>query len=218
MVSKFLRGKSTEIVVTGLIIAGLVFAATKLNLGKQIKEGAFGFGSSAGDVLTSPLTGLVSSLTQGLNDLQSTIPNFLETTGSIGADFQEFVTGNRNAIGTFFDDTPEISSKALTPASLGFELDPNVNERAAGVIAQNLFSNFGDSSQESVRQIAKDSSSDRSFISTISNIVNPKSSSPSTGIYNVTLPNGNPFITGLPLSQATINIYKNLGYKIQRVG
>ena len=45
MVSKFLRGKSTEIVVTGLIIAGLVFAATKLNLGKQIKEGAFGFGS-----------------------------------------------------------------------------------------------------------------------------------------------------------------------------
>ena len=218
MVSKFLRGKSIELLVTGAIVVGAVYGLTKIRAGEQIKAGAFGLGSTAGDVLTQPFAGLVTSLTKGLNDLQSTIPNFLETTGSIGADFQEFVTGNRNAIGTFFDDTPEISSKALTPASLGFELDPNVNERAAGVIAQNLFSNFGDSSQESVRQIAKDSSSDRSFISTISNIVNPKSSSTSTGIFNVTLPNGNPFITGLPLSQATINIYKNLGYKIQRVG
>ena len=204
MVSKFLRGKSIELLVTGAIVVGAVYGLTKIRAGEQIKAGAFGLGSTAGDVLTQPFAGLVTSLTKGLNDLQSTIPNFLETTGSIGADFQEFATGNRNAIGTFFDGTPEItSSKASTPASYdqsGF----NTSDRANDSVISNFFNFSG---------WTKDANIDS--LTSIADSFNPVGTT--AGFYDVYLPNGNKMLEATPLQQDTIDIYKNLGYTVQRV-
>ena len=135
MVQKFIRGKAGGIVLTGGIIAGLSLAASHFKLGTIIKKAALDTGKSGGDIITQPIAGLVESLTSGLENIKSTIPNFLETTGTIGADFQEFATGNRNAIGTFFDGTPEETSNdrpAARPAARVPALDlSNLFEEAA---------------------------------------------------------------------------------------
>lgn len=123
MVQKFIRGKAGGIVLTGAIIAALAYGASQLELGSRIKKAAFDTGSAGGDVITQPIAGIVSSLTSGLEDIKSKIPNFLDTTGTIGADFQEFVTGNRNAIGTFIDGTPEEKSDSRTTSRSSGRLD-----------------------------------------------------------------------------------------------
>ena len=138
MVNKFIRGKATQIVITGVVIGGLAYGASRLELGSKIKKAAFDTGSSGGDVITQPIAGIVSSLTKGLEDIKSTIPNFLDTTGVIGADFQEFFTGNRDAIEDFFDGEQRPSERpSIAPTIQNRLSDKGIADSIKNAIATN---------------------------------------------------------------------------------
>ena len=96
-------GTVIKLGLAGVVIAGVAIAADKLNLGTAIAEGANEVGKAGGSVITQPIAGLTETLTAGINDIRLRAQELFEGFGVAGADFQEAFTGNRNAIGDFFD-------------------------------------------------------------------------------------------------------------------
>lgn len=93
--AKRTRNAAVKLLVAGGVIVGVIFVADKTNLGTRIINGAKGLGETIGKTVTGLPAGIISGGAQGAGELGN-------TAATAGADFQEFVTGNRNAIGDFF--------------------------------------------------------------------------------------------------------------------
>lgn len=106
MVSRFIRGKAGSILLTGAIIAGLVVVADKFNLGTRVAFGARSVGQAAGQTITQPIAGLTETLTSGIDDIAKQAQGLFGSLASAGADVQGAFTGDRNAIGNFFNQPP----------------------------------------------------------------------------------------------------------------
>lgn len=134
MVSKFLRSRGTGLLVTGAVLAGIVFLADRFNLGTQIAFGARSVGQSAGDVITQPIAGLTETLTGGINDIRLQAQGLFEQLAAAGADVQEGFTGDRDAIGNFFDNIfPSVPLAAAQPSGPIVDTAPPSSNRIAGV-------------------------------------------------------------------------------------
>ena len=123
MVSKRVRNRAITIAVSGIIIAGIIFGLRRLRIGSTIKEGAFGLGSTAGDIISQPIAGLTNALTTGITDIALRAQELFGALGSAGADVQGAFTGNRNAIKDFFDEQAQDQTRPQgtpgDPASTG---------------------------------------------------------------------------------------------------
>ena len=209
-----LRGRGANILLTGGLLVGGIIVAQRLQLGERLGEGAFGLGRAGGNIVSQPIAGIVSGLTDGLNAIKDSIPNFLDIGGTLGADFQEFVTGNRDAIGDFFSgesanttEKPTIESTFKIQPQSGFSLES---------LGAGLFQSIGQSSQGTAKSIADTSTGFNDFIESISKAVNPPNS-PTQGLYVIEFsPNNKSGV--LPLSQAAIDFHRKAGNKVTRVG
>ena len=83
------------------LLAGSAAVADRFNLGTRVSQAARSVGQASGSALTQPFVGLVENLNAGLSELFESTGALGGNLGSAGADFQEFFTGNRNAIGDF---------------------------------------------------------------------------------------------------------------------
>lgn len=91
-----------------LLLAGYVLS--KSDAGKKILGSVKGAGDFTGQALSLPFAGIVEGLNKGLSQLFENTGALGKNLGTAGADFQEFFTGNRNAIGDFFSGNQEQSS------------------------------------------------------------------------------------------------------------
>lgn len=111
-ISRKVRGYAFGIGITVVIIGGLAYLLAKTDAGGIIIKSLKGFGDNVGQSIVAPFTGLVSGVTTGAKELT-------QVSATQGADFQEFVTGNRNAIKDFFD------SFGKTPNAYGEQTSPD---------------------------------------------------------------------------------------------
>ena len=84
MVQKRIRRTAIGVGVTAGVILGTAIIFKKFNLGNQIVSALGGFGRTAGLSITEPIRGLIEGVQVG------------------GADIQQQVTGNRDAIGDWW--------------------------------------------------------------------------------------------------------------------
>jgi hypothetical protein len=84
MVQKRIRRTAIGVGVTAGVLLGTAIIFKKFNIGNQIISALGGFGKTAGMSITEPIRGLIEGVQIG------------------GADIQEQVTGNRDAIGDWF--------------------------------------------------------------------------------------------------------------------
>jgi len=84
MVQKRIRRAAIGVGVTAGVLLGTAIIFKKFNIGDQIISALGGFGKTAGMSITEPIRGLIEGVQIG------------------GADIQEQVTGNRDAIGDWF--------------------------------------------------------------------------------------------------------------------
>ena len=84
MVQKRIRRTAIGVGVTAGVILGTAIIFKKFNIGDQIISALGGFGKAAGMSITEPIRGLIEGVQVG------------------GADIQQQVTGNRDAIGDWF--------------------------------------------------------------------------------------------------------------------
>lgn len=85
MVQKRIRRTAIGVGVTAGILLGTAIIFKKFNIGNQVIAALGGFGKTAGMSITEPIRGLIEGVQTG------------------GADIQEQVTGNRNAIGNWWE-------------------------------------------------------------------------------------------------------------------
>lgn len=85
VVQKKIRSAAMGVGVTAGVLLGVAIIFKKFNLGGQVLDSLKGFGVTAGKGVLAPITGLVEGVQVG------------------GADLQEQVTGNRNAIGNWWN-------------------------------------------------------------------------------------------------------------------
>jgi len=92
MVQKRIRRAAIGVGVTAGVLLGTAIIFKKFNIGNQIISALGGFGKTAGMSITEPIRGLIEGVQVG------------------GADIQEQVTGNRNAIGDWFSGVSNLFS------------------------------------------------------------------------------------------------------------
>ena len=92
MVQKRIRRAAIGVGVTAGVLLGTAIIFKKFNIGDQIISALGGFGKTAGMSITEPIRGLIEGVQVG------------------GADIQEQVTGNRNAIGDWFSGVSNLFS------------------------------------------------------------------------------------------------------------
>lgn len=96
MVQKRIRRAAIGVGVTAGVLLGTAIIFKKFNIGDQIISALGGFGKTAGMSITEPIRGLIEGVQVG------------------GADIQEQVTGNRNAIGNWWDGVSSLFSNATS--------------------------------------------------------------------------------------------------------
>lgn len=132
MVNKFIRNKAIGIGVTAGVIMFVAYALKKSNAGDSIMKSLSGLGQNVGEGITKPFTGILEGLSIGGDQLN-------KQAAKTGADFQEAITGNRNAIKDFFenndlskdtndsgqtyDEWQSESKDNLLPSAFGSEFD-----------------------------------------------------------------------------------------------
>jgi len=87
MVQKRIRKFTIGLGVTAAVILLAAFALRRVDAAGQIKQAAFGLGQTTGQALTLPFAGLIQGISQGTGQITS-------IGGTVGADFQQFITGN----------------------------------------------------------------------------------------------------------------------------
>jgi len=115
MVAKKIRNTAIKVVVAGGIIAGVAILADKADLGSRIIQSAKDLGATLGKTITGIPQGIIAGTSEGAGDLGNSALK-------AGADFQEFVGGDRDFLGKLFEglfNGPQEAS-GETPG-----LDPN---------------------------------------------------------------------------------------------
>lgn len=117
MIQKKIRSTAIGIGITGGVILGMAYILKRTNAGENIIKSLQGLGQTVGLGITKPFTGILEGITQGGGELQ----NQAMTTG---ADFQEAITGNRNAISDFFSGGSGGSGgSSVIPQAFGNTID-----------------------------------------------------------------------------------------------
>jgi len=108
VVQKKIRSTAIGVGVTAGVLLGAAIIFKKFNVGSQILDSLKGFGVTAGKGVLAPIEGLVEGVQVG------------------GADLQEQVTGNRDAIGDWWNgvnDWISGSSGGIIPEAAGDSFD-----------------------------------------------------------------------------------------------
>jgi len=107
LVQKRIRRTAIGVGVTAGILLGTAIIFKKFNIGGQVLDSLRGFGVTAGKGVLAPITGLVEGVQVG------------------GADLQEQVTGNRDAIGNWWESVIDWGSNlssgggSIIPSAFG---------------------------------------------------------------------------------------------------
>lgn len=104
-ISRRVRSTAFGVGITVVIIGGLAYVLSRTKAGDTIIASLRGFGSNVGQSIVAPFTGLVTGVTTGAKELT-------QVAATQGADFQEFVTGNRNAIKDYFEGNNEDKNRS----------------------------------------------------------------------------------------------------------
>lgn len=189
---KKVRGIAISAGTTIAFLALLAFAAQRTNIGDTLQQALRGFGSNVGRGITAPFTGLVEGVNIGGQDLFGSAVEASEA-------FQRGLTG-----GSLFSEI------------LGGDSAQSDPKASIEDLASRLKESFNPQEAPQLARIAQQTGNFDDFITRIGNIVNPEPSSPTVGLYQITFKNGKKSGV-LPLSQAAIDVQRNLGNTVTRV-
>lgn len=114
MVQKRIRKATIGVGITAGVILGTAIIFKKFNIGSQIIDSLRGFGKTAGLAVTTPISGLIQGVSEGAGEVA-------QSAGTAGADFQETITGNRNAIGDWWASVTSGGGSIPTAEAFGID-------------------------------------------------------------------------------------------------